>query len=128
MRRLFLFFVCCFFISVNVKAQFKTDEPYVAFVGVQSYEAIITPGNAMKGRALGCMLNGAGLPVQSFKLTVEKNGSKKSASSTTNNMTAEQIAMLQKLTSGSKIIFSEVKVKFQDGKIKTIKDGIYLIK
>lgn len=128
MKRLFLFFVCCFFISVNVKAQFKTDEPYVAFVGVQSYNASITVADAKKGRALGCMLDGAGLPVQSFKLTIEKNGVKKSASSSSCVMTSEQIAMLQKLTSGSKIIFSEVKVKFQDGKVKTINDGIYLIK
>lgn len=100
----------------------------MAYVGVQSYEATLSVADAKKGRAVGCILDGAGLPVQSFVLTIEKNGSKKSAASSTCNMTAEQIKLLQTLTSGSKIIFSEVKVKFADGKIKTINDGIYTIK
>jgi hypothetical protein len=129
MKRLFLLVIFYFFIVSNINAQIIKGEAYVSFSGRQAVgTTTITSSDAMMGRGLGCMVDGAGQAVQNFKLTVEKNGNKKSAYSDNNSMTHDQIQLLKNLPSGSKIIFSEVKVKFQDGKVKTIKDGIYLIK
>jgi len=114
--------------SGNISEEILEGKAYVAFVGRQAINTIITSSDAMKGRALGCMLDGRGLPVQSFKLTVEKNGSKKSAFSKNNNLTPYQISLLQNLPAGSKIIFSEVKVRFLDGSIGFIEDGVFIIR
>lgn len=129
MKRLSSLIIFYFLITGNIHAQIIKGEAYVAFSGRQAVgTTTITSSDAMMGRGLGCMVDGGGLPVQSFKLTVEKNGTEKSAYSKSNSMTPDQIQMLINLPKGSKIIFSEVKVKFTDGKIKMIKNGIYLIK
>ena len=104
--------------------------PYVTFVGRHANSTFITSAEAMKGRVVGCLLNADYfcLPVLSFKLTLDKNGKRKTKFSSTNKLTCGQIKLLQNLSSGSRIIFSEVKVRFLDGSTGFIMDGVFIIK
>ena len=118
---LFFIFSNLFISEINIENLKQTQEkPEIAFAGKRGYESSMSNDEIKIGSALGCFIGDENYAVLSFDMSVKKGNSLKTSSSKDMNLTAEQKQQISDLPSGSKIIFSNVKVKLTDGKMITI--------
>jgi hypothetical protein len=127
------FFVTLFSVTVKssglpfaFKLQNNPGDTVLVFADKKA-DATMPVKEAKAGYILACMAGTEMGTVQSFKMSIVKGGWTKSAVSTSNRLSTEQVIMLARINGGSKIIFSDVKVKFKDGSIKAVKAGTYTI-
>ena len=134
-KPLFLLILFSVMLSFNttLNAQQKTDttkktkqayQPIALVAGMDS--GVISKEILLKADSVTC--TDKSLKIVHFTMTIMKNGSLIEMNNSNNVFTSEMIKNINELTSGSKVFFENIQVKFFDGSTRVLNSIILKLK